>query len=180
MTADASRAASCSKGSFRAQRRSVRLQPSRECPWGAWADRSTLPLTLNHVTLYASSVARSKAFYQRLTGLPIQAEDKDFCEFRLESGFLGIYAADGGQQPGFNHFCSASTRTIHRLPSPPSRRRCPGRDRCWKTRIRCTYRTLTVCAFNLRTCATSVNANRWAPNHRLQPVASLTRRSRRG
>jgi catechol 2,3-dioxygenase-like lactoylglutathione lyase family enzyme len=61
--------------------------------------------TLNHVTLYASSVARSKAFYQRLTGLPIQAEDKDFCEFRLEGGFLGIYAADPGQQPGFNHFC---------------------------------------------------------------------------
>jgi catechol 2,3-dioxygenase-like lactoylglutathione lyase family enzyme len=61
--------------------------------------------TLNHVTLYASSVARSKAFYQRLTGLPIQAEDKDFCEFRLESGFLGIYAPDPGQQPGFNHFC---------------------------------------------------------------------------
>ena len=61
--------------------------------------------TLNHVTLYASSVARSKAFYQRLTGLPIQAEDKDFCEFRLEGGFLGIYAPDPGQQPGFNHFC---------------------------------------------------------------------------
>ena len=61
--------------------------------------------TLNHVTLYASSVARSKAFYQRLTGLPIQAEDRDFCEFRLEGGFLGIYASDSGQQPGFNHFC---------------------------------------------------------------------------
>ena len=61
--------------------------------------------TLNHVTLYASSVARSKAFYQRLTGLPIQAEDKDFCEFRLEGGFLGIYAPDAGQQPGFNHLC---------------------------------------------------------------------------
>jgi catechol 2,3-dioxygenase-like lactoylglutathione lyase family enzyme len=57
------------------------------------------------VTLYASSVARSKAFYQRLTGLPIQAEDQDFCEFRLESGFLGIYAAEPGQRPGFNHFC---------------------------------------------------------------------------
>jgi len=61
--------------------------------------------TLNHVTLYASSIARSKAFYQRLTGLPIQAEDKDFCEFRLESGFLGVYTPDAGQQPGFNHFC---------------------------------------------------------------------------
>ena len=57
------------------------------------------------MTLYASSVPRSKAFYERLTGLPIQAEDKDFCEFRLEGGFLGIYAPDAGQQPGFNHLC---------------------------------------------------------------------------
>ena len=46
-----------------------------------------------------------KLFYQRITDLPIQAEDKDFCEFRLEGGFLGIYAPDAGEQPGFNHFC---------------------------------------------------------------------------
>ena len=61
--------------------------------------------TINHLTLYASDVARSKAFYQRLTGLPIQAEDKESCEFRLESGFLGIYAPNPGQLPGFNHYC---------------------------------------------------------------------------
>ena len=61
--------------------------------------------TLNHVTLYASSVARSKAFYQRITNLPIQAEDQDFCEFRLEGGFLGIYAREAGNRAGFNHFC---------------------------------------------------------------------------
>ena len=61
--------------------------------------------TLNHVTLWSSDVARSKAFYQRLTGLPIRAEDKDFCEFRLEGGFLGLYAPGAGDQPGFNHFC---------------------------------------------------------------------------
>ena len=54
--------------------------------------------TLNHVTLYASSVARSKAFYQRITNLPIQAEDQDFCEFRLEGGFLGIYAREAGNR----------------------------------------------------------------------------------
>ena len=35
----------------------------------------------------------------------IQAEDKDSCEFRLEGGFLGIYAPDPGRQPGFNHLC---------------------------------------------------------------------------
>ena len=61
--------------------------------------------TVNHVTIYASDVARSKAFYQRLTGLPIQGEDKESCEFRLENGFLGIYAPDPGQRFGFNHFC---------------------------------------------------------------------------
>ena len=61
--------------------------------------------TVNHVTIYASDVARSKAFYQRLTGLPIQNEDKESCEFRLENGFLGIYATDPGQRFGFNHFC---------------------------------------------------------------------------
>jgi len=61
--------------------------------------------TLNHVTLYTPNVARSKAFYPRLTSLPIQAEDEDFCEFGLEDGFLGIYAIDAGQPQGFNHFC---------------------------------------------------------------------------
>jgi len=61
--------------------------------------------TVNHVTIYASDVARSKAFYERLTGLPIQSEDKESCEFRLENGFLGIYAPDQGQRAGFNHFC---------------------------------------------------------------------------
>lgn len=61
--------------------------------------------TLNHVTLFASDVARSKAFYQRLTGLPIRAEDKESCEFRLEHGFLGIYKPDPGEGLGFNHFC---------------------------------------------------------------------------
>jgi hypothetical protein len=64
--------------------------------------------TLNHVTLYASSVARSKAFYQRLTGLPIRAEDKEFCEFRLEGGFLGIYALVASNQDSTT-FASEST-----------------------------------------------------------------------
>ena len=78
-------------------------------PQGRAATAPAAPLfrtrTLNHVTLYASDVARSKAFYQRLTGLPIQSEDKQSCEFRLENGFLGLYAPDQGQRIGFNHFC---------------------------------------------------------------------------
>jgi len=61
--------------------------------------------TINHVTLFSADVSRSKAFYQSLTGLEIRDEAKDFCEFRLEKGFLGIYAAESGATPGFNHFC---------------------------------------------------------------------------
>jgi catechol 2,3-dioxygenase-like lactoylglutathione lyase family enzyme len=61
--------------------------------------------SINHVTLYVSDVARSKAFYQRLAGLPIRDEAKDFCEFKLDNGFLGLYATEPGQHAGFDHFC---------------------------------------------------------------------------
>jgi catechol 2,3-dioxygenase-like lactoylglutathione lyase family enzyme len=61
--------------------------------------------TINHVTIYASDVARSKAFYQGLTGLPIRGEAKDFCEFKLDGGFLGLYASEAARRPGFDHFC---------------------------------------------------------------------------
>jgi catechol 2,3-dioxygenase-like lactoylglutathione lyase family enzyme len=61
--------------------------------------------SINHVTLYVSDVARSKAFYQSLTGLPVRAEDPTFCELRLENSFLGLYAPDAGQRFGFDHFC---------------------------------------------------------------------------
>ena len=60
---------------------------------------------LNHVTIFTGDVARSKAFYQRLAGLPIRDEGKDFCEFRLNGGFLGLYKADEGQRAGFDHLC---------------------------------------------------------------------------
>ena len=62
--------------------------------------------TLNHVSIYASNVARSKAFYQKLAGLPVRDEAKDFCEFQLDGSFLGVYALDEKvQTPGLNHFC---------------------------------------------------------------------------
>ncbi len=61
--------------------------------------------TLNHVTIMTGDVARSKAFYQRLAGLAVRDEGKDFCELRLDSGFLGLYAPDAGERPGFDHFC---------------------------------------------------------------------------
>lgn len=61
--------------------------------------------TINHVTIHSTDIPRSKAFYQSLTGLAVRAEDKDFCEFRLEHGFLGLYALEAGQRAGFDHFC---------------------------------------------------------------------------
>ena len=61
--------------------------------------------TINHVTIRTADLARSKAFYQTLTGLPIRAEDKDSCEFRLEQGFLGLYALGAGTRAGYDHFC---------------------------------------------------------------------------
>lgn len=61
--------------------------------------------TLNHVSIITADVARSKIFYQRLAGLPVRAEAKDYCEFRLEGAFLGLYAAEAGEKHGFDHFC---------------------------------------------------------------------------
>jgi catechol 2,3-dioxygenase-like lactoylglutathione lyase family enzyme len=61
--------------------------------------------SINHVTLYVSDVARSKEFYQSVTGLPVRAEDATFCELRLENSFLGLYSIEAGQHPGFDHFC---------------------------------------------------------------------------
>jgi catechol 2,3-dioxygenase-like lactoylglutathione lyase family enzyme len=62
--------------------------------------------TLNHVTITTADVARSKAFYQRLTGLAVHGEDKDFCDLKLQGGFLGLYAPEAaGQHLGFDHFC---------------------------------------------------------------------------
>ena len=75
--------------------------------------------TINHVTIYVSDVARSKAFYQRLTGLSIRDEAKDFCEFRLDGGFLGLYAPEAAGRPGFDHFCFGiekyDAKRVHKL-----------------------------------------------------------------
>ena len=61
--------------------------------------------TLNHVTITTADVARSKAFYSRLTGLPVRDEGPGFCELRLENGFIGLYAREPGQRFGINHVC---------------------------------------------------------------------------
>ena len=61
--------------------------------------------TINHVTIRTADLPRSKAFYQSLTGLAVRAEDNESCEFRLEHGFLGVYALEAGQRAGYDHFC---------------------------------------------------------------------------
>ena len=69
---------------------------------GSASGRLRAPLfrahTINHITSRTADVLRSKAFYQSLTGLPVRAEDSDSCEFRLEHGFLGLYALEGGRR----------------------------------------------------------------------------------
>ncbi|HEY2355954.1 MAG TPA: VOC family protein [Phenylobacterium sp.] len=89
-------------------------------PGKASAEPSGAPLvnarTFNHVSLVTEDLAKSKAFYSRLTGLPVRSEAPGaFCEFRLENGFLGLYSqtftarvGEKGappERPGFNHLC---------------------------------------------------------------------------
>ena len=59
--------------------------------------------TLNHMTLGVSDVGRSRVFYQRLLGLPIRDQGPDFCEFRLQNGFLGLYK-NSDVRLGIDHF----------------------------------------------------------------------------
>lgn len=63
--------------------------------------------TLNHVSIIVSELGRSKAFYQRLAGLPVRAEGEDYCEFRLSDSFLGLYAqaSEPTRKIGIDHFC---------------------------------------------------------------------------
>ena len=58
--------------------------------------------TINHVSLEVSDVSRSKEFYRRMLTLAIREEGTDFCEFRLENGFLGLYA-EPGRPRGIDH-----------------------------------------------------------------------------
>lgn len=50
--------------------------------------------TLNHVSLGVADLRRSTAFYDRLLQLPVRDRGAEYCEYRLENGFLGLY-----QQP---------------------------------------------------------------------------------
>jgi glyoxylase I family protein len=57
---------------------------------------------LNHVTLRVKDLDRSKAFYQRLLGLPLIKEDSDVCYLDLGAGFLALWKSP---DVGFDHWC---------------------------------------------------------------------------
>ena len=59
--------------------------------------------TLNHVTLAVANVDRSRDFYQKLLGLRVINEEKDYCSLDLGQSFLAMYK----DQPAarVDHFC---------------------------------------------------------------------------
>jgi catechol 2,3-dioxygenase-like lactoylglutathione lyase family enzyme len=58
--------------------------------------------TLNHVSLGVTDLHRSSAFYDRLLHLPVRDRGADYCEYRLENGFLGLYQ-DATMRRGLDH-----------------------------------------------------------------------------
>lgn len=58
--------------------------------------------TLNHVSLGVTDLHRSTAFYDRLLRLPVRDRGTDYCEYRLENGFLGLYQ-DTTMRRGLDH-----------------------------------------------------------------------------
>ncbi len=71
----------------------------------AQATKSQLPVrTLNHVTLFVSSVEQSVKFYQDLFGMPVMSRQDNGINLAAGDSFVGIYSA-GANQPHINHFC---------------------------------------------------------------------------
>lgn len=58
--------------------------------------------TLNHVSLGVADLHRSTAFYDRLLQLPVRDRGADYCEYRLDNGFLGLYQ-DKDMRRGLDH-----------------------------------------------------------------------------
>ena len=58
--------------------------------------------TLNHVSLGVTDLQRSAVFYDRLLHLPVRDRGTDYCEYRLENGFLGLYQ-DATMRRGLDH-----------------------------------------------------------------------------
>ncbi|MBI2731611.1 MAG: VOC family protein [Sphingobacteriales bacterium] len=58
---------------------------------------------LNHATIYVSDVVKSKAFYQKLLGLKVSTENKDYCNLDLGNSFLSINKDESSFR--IDHFC---------------------------------------------------------------------------
>ena len=58
---------------------------------------------LNHVTVAVSDFARSRAFYQKLTGATVQKEIPNQADLRFGDSFVTVLR--GTQPPGIMHFC---------------------------------------------------------------------------
>jgi len=70
------------------------------------APKPRLPVrTLNHVTLFVSSVERSAAFYQELLGMTVMSRQDNGINLAAGDSFVGIYPAAGAAKPHINHFC---------------------------------------------------------------------------
>jgi catechol 2,3-dioxygenase-like lactoylglutathione lyase family enzyme len=57
---------------------------------------------LNHVTLRVANLGRSKAFYNKLLGLPVLRETSDTCRLGLGRGFLSLWQDSAA---GIDHWC---------------------------------------------------------------------------
>lgn len=69
------------------------------------ASKPQLPArTLNHVTLFVSSVEPSVKFYQDLLGMPVMSRQDNGINLAAGDSFVGIYPA-GANEPHINHFC---------------------------------------------------------------------------
>lgn len=60
---------------------------------------------LNHATLYVRDVEQSRAFYQRLFGMPVLTKQPDGFNLAVGGGFIGLYPIDPGASPEINHVC---------------------------------------------------------------------------
>jgi catechol 2,3-dioxygenase-like lactoylglutathione lyase family enzyme len=60
---------------------------------------------LNHATLYVRDVEQSRAFYQRLFGMPVLTAQPPGVNLAVGGGFLGVYPIDAGESPRIDHVC---------------------------------------------------------------------------
>ena len=60
---------------------------------------------INHATLYVRDVDQSRAFYQRLFGMPVLTAQPPGFNLRVGDGFIGLYPIDPGEPPRIDHVC---------------------------------------------------------------------------